>query len=47
MTTQLYLMGRLMDGRVLTHRELTQLRAVRATRREARAERRARHARRD
>jgi hypothetical protein len=42
MSTQLYLMGGLADGRVPTDRELTHLRAVRTIRREARDARRSR-----
>ena len=46
MSTQLYLMGGLVEGRVRSDRDLRQLRDVKAFRREARRERRAqrRHA---
>jgi hypothetical protein len=43
MSTQLYLMGGLVEGRVLSDRELSQLRTARLARRELRAERRAKH----
>jgi hypothetical protein len=46
MSTQMYLMGGLVEGRVPTDRELTHLRAVRTMRREARAARRERRSRR-
>jgi hypothetical protein len=42
MSTQMYLMGGLAEGRVPTDRELTHLRAVADLRRETRAARRAR-----
>jgi hypothetical protein len=45
MSTQLYLMGGLADGRVPTDRDLTHLRAVRTIRSEARAARRSRRRR--
>ena len=46
MNTQLYLMGGLVEARVLSDRDLRQLRVVKSLRREARAHRRAEHARR-
>ncbi len=46
MSTQMYLMGGVLEGRVLSDRDRTHLRAVRTNRREARAERRARRPRR-
>jgi hypothetical protein len=46
MSTQLYLMGGLVEGRVLSDRDLGHLRAVRDIRREARAARRTRRAQR-
>ncbi len=46
MSTQMYLMGGLVEGRVPTDRELSHLRAVRTIRREAREQRRTRRARR-
>jgi hypothetical protein len=46
MSTQLYLMGGLVESRVPTDRELTHLRAVQTIRREARAARRSRRTRR-
>jgi hypothetical protein len=42
MSTQMYLMGGLVEGRVPTDRELSHLRAVREIRREARGRRRTR-----
>jgi hypothetical protein len=46
MSTQMYLMGGLVERRVLSDRELTHLRAVRETRLAARVERRTRRSRR-
>jgi hypothetical protein len=46
MTTQLYLMGGLVEGRVPSDRDLSQLRDARSARREARATRRTRRAQR-
>ncbi|HEX3295200.1 MAG TPA: hypothetical protein VHR85_00155 [Nocardioides sp.] len=46
MSTQMYLMGGLVEGRVLSDRDRTHLRAVRSARRAARAERRTRRSRR-
>jgi hypothetical protein len=46
MTTQMYLMGGLVEGRVRTDRDLAHLRAVRTIRREERAARRTRRTRR-
>ena len=46
MNTQLYLMGGLVEARVLSDRDLRQLRVVKSMRREARANRRSEHARR-
>ena len=46
MSTQLYLMGGLVEARVRPDRDLRQLRDVKAMRREARAARRGEHARR-
>ena len=46
MSTQVYLMGGLVEGRVPTDRELSHLQAVRMLRREARAQRQARRSRR-
>ncbi len=43
MSTQMYLMGGLVEARVLSDRDLRHLRAVKDTRRQARAVRRARH----
>jgi hypothetical protein len=40
MSTQLYLMGGLLEGRVRSDRDLSHLRAARLARRELRAERR-------
>ncbi|HEY3531196.1 MAG TPA: hypothetical protein VGK78_18785 [Nocardioides sp.] len=46
MSTQMYLMGGLVESRVPSDRDLTHLRAVRTIRREARAARRTRRSRR-
>jgi hypothetical protein len=46
MSTQMYLMGGLAEGRVLSDRDLTHLRVVHDIRREARAARRARRSQR-
>ncbi len=46
MSTQLYLLGGLVETRVLSDRDLRQLRDVKTMRREARAARRGAHARR-
>jgi hypothetical protein len=46
MSTQMYLMGGLVEARVPSDRELSHLRAVRQLRREERAARRARRLRR-
>jgi hypothetical protein len=43
MSTQLYLMGGLVEGRVRSDREHSQLRAAKLARRELRAERRHKH----
>ena len=43
MNTQLYLMGGLVEARVLSDRDLRQLRVVKSMRREARESRRAAH----
>jgi hypothetical protein len=42
MNTQMYLMGGLLEGRVLSDRDREHLRTVRSIRREARVERRTR-----
>jgi hypothetical protein len=44
MTTQMYLMGGLVEGRVPSSRDLRHLRAAKDARRQERAERRARRA---
>ena len=44
MSTQLYLLGGLVETRVLSERDLRQLRDVKTMRREARAARRGAHA---
>jgi hypothetical protein len=46
MSTQMYLMGGLVEGRVLSDRDLSHLRVVHNLRREARAARRTRRPRR-